>query len=489
MKEISDSSVLFLQGRSINESLGLCDLAGHLKKLGARTGLFIKDEERHLPEKIRDFAPDMVVIPCDLLGHNAALDLARTAKKVSSATVVLGGTHPTFFHHVVLQQGVDYAFAGEAEGVVTELLQAVLQGEDPSQIPNLIVRENGGYRLNPLRPLLDDLNELAEPDRDIYYRRYPYLAKFPWKKFATGRGCLNSCGFCFNPSYRKMIGTPKNFLRRKSSHRIAQEINAVRARYPLNKVHFSDDLFTSGAEWLAGFIDVYRHEVNIPFSCNIYASLLTAEVVDLLKKGNCRLVAMGVETADENLRIKTINKPITDQQLVEAAQMVKQAGIELVTYNILGMPWSSIDTELDTMLFNRRLRSDHTWVTLLVPFPKSAVTRRLIKDGYLTADFDQRVYEIPDLPDGPKDIFRHIDAARRVRLYRLWYFLYKRKWSKKRLQKLVDSRWSFLLYPLSTLVGVINIKRVFDLGWWPGFVFFLHVKNPGTKTTNYVSFI
>ncbi len=484
----STARVAFLQGNAINESLGLCDLAGHLRDLGVTTRLLIRREERRLADELRAFAPDLVVIPADLLGHNSALALAALAKSATAAPTVLGGTHPTFFPNVVHRPHVDYAFAGEAEGVVTDLLAAVRERRDPSAIPNLIVREGEGERVNPLRPLVETLDDLALPDREIYYR-YPFLSAFPWKKFATGRGCLNACGFCFNPAYRGLVG-PRGFFRRKSPARICREIDDVRRRCRLDIVHFSDDLFSSGEGWLESFVDAYRRAVALPFSCNVFATTITERTVRLLRDGGCRVLAMGVEIADEDARVRLLNKPVTTAQIVAAAALVKQAGIRLVTFNILGLPWSSPAGDVDTLLLNRELGSDHTRVAGLVPFPKSALTRKMMDEGFLAADYDKRIYELDDLPHWPAEsIFKRRDAAETTRLYRLWHLLLRWRLPKTTILRLLRSRWAAVLTPLALLLGLTNEKRIFGFSWLTGFRYFLHVKSPALKTTNYVSFI
>jgi len=487
--ELKGARVAFLQENAINESLGLCDLAGHLRDLGVVCRLFLSREERRLRDVLRRFDPLMCIIPCDLLGHNSALRLAALAKDATGATVVLGGTHPTFFPNIVLKDGVDYAFAGEAEGVVTDLLKAVLDGSDPSNIPNLIVRKDDGYRVNPLRPVVPDLDQLAMPDREIYYR-YRFIARFPWKKFSTGRGCLNSCGYCFNPTYRAMIGSPRHFFRRKSPERIVREINEVRRRHPVGVVHFSDDLFSSGIEWLEPFVDRYRKDVGIPFSCNVFATTINERTVRLLKDGGCRAIAMGVEIADDRLRMEFMNKPVSTEQIIDAARLIKRAGIKLVTFNILGLPWSSIDKDIDTLALNQRIGSDHTRVSILVPFPKSALTKRLMDEGYLVKDFEERIYEIDDLPHWPAEsLFKRTEPERTIRLYKLWWLMLKLRLSKKWMRRLVNARWSTVLSPISFLIALTNEKRIFGFGWLAGIRYFLHVKNPALKTTNYVSFI
>ncbi|MCZ7582664.1 MAG: hypothetical protein M5R36_04630 [Deltaproteobacteria bacterium] len=50
-KNLDGARVAFLQGNAINESLGLTELAGHLKAQGVVGRLFLEREEPALPEK------------------------------------------------------------------------------------------------------------------------------------------------------------------------------------------------------------------------------------------------------------------------------------------------------------------------------------------------------------------------------------------------------------------------------------------------------
>jgi anaerobic magnesium-protoporphyrin IX monomethyl ester cyclase len=483
------AKVAFLQNNAINESLGLCDLSGHLTAQGVSTKLFLEREEKNLLGELKNFAPNLVVIPCDLLGHNTALRLAHTAKNAVEAPVVLGGTHPTFYQNIVLRDGVDYAFAGEAEGVVTDLLAAVLGKRPAYDIPNLILRQDGGIRANPLRPNVADMNDFAMPDRELYYR-YPFIGRFPWKKFGTGRGCLNSCGYCFNRTYREMMGSPSRFLRRKNPERISLEINEVRRRHPLDVAHFSDDLFNSGFEWLETFLEEYRKNVAVPFSCNVYVGSLDEKSIKALKNAGCRVMAVGLEMADETMRREWLNKPFSNEHFLGIARKVKEAGIHLVTFNILGLPPASLDADLDTLAFNQQVKTDHARVTILVPFPKSALTVRLIRHGYLSPEYEERIYQIEDLPSTPGvDMFKSRDMEQTKRLLNLWALVMKWKIPISIVRRIVRSRWSALLFPLSFLTALANEKKIFGLKILDGFRYFLHVKSPALKTSNYVSFI
>lgn len=489
MSALTGARVAMIQENAINESMGLCDLSAHLQNQGAQTRLFLRREEPSLSRSLRDFQPDMVVIPCDLMGHNSALESAKAAKASVPAPIVLGGTHATFFHNVVLQPGVDYAFAGEAEDVVTDLLAGFRTGADVREVPNLIWNDGGQPRANAIRPFSMSLDEMPMPDRDLYFR-YEFMATFPAKKFTAGRGCQYSCGYCFNQAYRSMLDKKKQFYRRKSAARICAEINDVRAKYPLRVVHFSDDLFAAGSEWLEEFIEVYRRSVGVPFSCNVFATAINDQTIRMLKDGGCRSIAMGVEVADDKLRQDVLNKPVTTEQIENAARLVKRLGIKLVTFNILGVPWSSIDGDLDTLELNQRMQVNHTRVTSLVPYPVSSISRRLMADGYLVDDYEERIYEIPDIPAWPAaTVFKRNDPARTLRLYWLWPLMLRTRMSRKWMHRLVNTRLSWALAPLSFVISMLNEKDVFGFTWRDGVRYFLHVKNPAFKTANYVTFI
>jgi len=125
-----------------------------------------------------------------------------------------------------------------------------------------------------------------------------------------------------------------------------------------------------------------------------------------------------------------------------------------------------------------------------VPFPKSVLTEKLIDGGHLCADFDERIYEVDDLPHWPAEsLFKRRDVEQTMRLFRLWHLLLRLPLGKRAIRRLLRSRLARWLAPLSLLMALRNEKTIFNLSWPAGFRYFLHVKSPALKTTNYVSFI
>jgi len=485
---MTNPRIAFLQSNGINESLALTELSATLRENGRETRLFLTGEDRRFCEAVRRYDPQIVILPCDIMGHNWALRTARRLKAEVSAPVVFGGVLPTFYPEIIRESSVDLVFRGEAEGVVLELSEKLLNKKPIENIPNLVVLQDGGVKANPMRPLIQDLDALPLPDRALYYR-FPFIRDFGWKKFSSSRGCVNNCGYCFNPTFKSMLEPGGRFLRRKSAERILEEILSVKKTYPLRIVHFSDDIFTSGTEWLESFAEAFPSRIGLPFSCNVYAKFVTPEAVRLLKAAGCVTLSMGVETADQNRRMDLLNKRLTDEEILQAAEEIKKAGIFLITFNMLGLPGGSIEEDLKTLDLNKKIGSGHQRVAVTVPIPYSKMAEECIADGLLPGDFRNRVLELPDLSEASRDtMYRIPDRQKVMSLYALWYLFMRLPFPVSRLRFLLGLPL-LPLYRLFMFLALPREKRAFRLRWSEGIRYFLHVGSTANKTTNYVTLI
>ena len=161
--------VLFVQDNGINESLALAELAGWLGNQGHEVRLLLDRQERRLEQKASAFAPDLVVVPCNVYAHTWALGmLRRLAAALPGAPVLVGGTHPTFAPDLLDEPEVSMILVGEAELVVSELLERLGNGCDYTDIPGIWVKREGVKHRNGPADRLDDLDKLPLPDRSMY---------------------------------------------------------------------------------------------------------------------------------------------------------------------------------------------------------------------------------------------------------------------------------------------------------------------------------
>jgi len=477
--------VLFLQDNGINESLALTELSAHLKAHGHATGLLLEREEKYLDRKIRDFAPDLFLVPCSILAHHWALRMASWLKARFDKMVVFAGTHPTFFPDIVHEEPVDVVCIGEAEGAVLELCDKLERGEDIRSIENLWVKSGGRVHKNPLRPLLQDLDALPLPDRELYYH-YPFIRDFQWKKFMSGRGCYHHCSYCYQPAFRRMYRNKGTYVRRKSPKRVVDEMCAVRVRAPTRIAHFSDDLFITDTDWIEAFAEEKVRRTDLPFSCNSSVEFVNERAVRALKRAGCRYLAIGIETGDEDERNRILNKKIRNEEIRRAARMIKDAGIRLVTFNMLAGPGETVRQALSTVRINREIRADHARVTLCIPIPGTRIAEDAIRDGYLDPDFGSRRVDFRDLEGGdPRPSFRTDEEREFRNLYHLFSWGVILPGMEPVLERLIRLPPN----PVFKLAGLVRIymeKRVSGLGLLNGLRYFRHVGDPAMRTTNFV---
>jgi anaerobic magnesium-protoporphyrin IX monomethyl ester cyclase len=477
--------VLFLQDNGINESLAVADLGAHLLRLGHTVQLLLGDEEPRLRRAIRRAAPDLVIIPCPVGGHLRALRDARLAKQVRpECLTLLGGTYATFAPELARRAEVDLVLRGEAEGSVGELARHLDLGRSWTDVPSLCFEQDGELICNPMRPLLTDLDDLPPPARELYFR-YPFLAAFPWKKFATGRGCVYDCAFCWNGSLRAMTGAGAGFVRRKSPARAVAEVLAVRERHPLRRVHFSDDLFTIHPAWLDEFALRYATDVGLPFTCNSAVQQISPRAVYTLRRAGCAGVAIGVETGNAELRRKILNKRVSDDAIRSAAGLIKGEGMRLTTFNMVGSPGETAEDVWKTIALNREIKADSVRVSIAIPLPHTAFEETALSLGFaenrVVAEDVSRLDEARIVVDG-----EHRQALLNLfLLFRAGVHLPKLDPLVRRLARLPSER---LLRPLG-LGGPYEEKRINGLSWVEGLRFFAHSGDPRSRTANYVTLI
>ena len=478
------SRVIFIQNNGINESLALTDLSATLLDAGHSTRLLLGDEERNLAGELASQNPDIVILPCHVAGHEEALEFAQLAKRIKpDCLVILAGTHATFDPELALDSNVDAVCVGEADLALKELCDRYDSGRDWRETPNLAFDDNG-LQQNEKLPLVKNLDDLAMPDRDLYFR-YRFMARFPWKKFSTGRGCVHACSFCWNPSVAEMYESKSSFTRRKSPERAVEEVLWVKKKHPLKTVHFSDDLFTFQPSWLEEFAELYASRVAIPFTCNSSVELVSQRNVDALKAAGCRGVAIGIETGNEELRSAILKKPVSNDDIRKAASRIKAAGMELTTFNMLASPGESLEDAFSTISLNQEIGTDHVRVALAVPIPFTEWEAQAEQSGTLASEYKtQRVASLRR----PQPAFNTENDKAFENLYYLFRLAVHYPKTEFLVRKLIYSPSSRPFDPLRLLIA-LEEKKINGLGWLDGLRFFSHVGDPKKRTANYVTLI
>lgn len=368
------------------DQLGLMSIIGVTKKLGHDAFMCILDSEDIL-EKIEECQPSIIAYSASTGEHKYYLQANDLVKqKRPDIFTILGGPHVTFFPNAIQQSSLDAVCIGEGEYAFEELLNKIQNDEDIEGIKNLFFK--GQNILPELRPLVQDLDSLPFPDRDLVYKNtemgdYPLM-----KSFMASRGCPYNCTYCFNHAFRKLYPGQKA-LRKHSVDYVIEEVLRVKADYPLQFVKFYDDIFVLKVdEWLEEFVKKYKEKVNLPFLVLTRADVLNETIVKMLKDAGCHSISMSIESANDRIRNEILKRNQTKEQMLKAFQLCDKYGIYTFSNNILALPTSTIEDDIETVDFNIKCKVTFSEFPIFHPYPGTKLGDYCKEQGFFEGDYN-----------------------------------------------------------------------------------------------------
>jgi radical SAM superfamily enzyme YgiQ (UPF0313 family) len=302
-------------------------------------------------EKIADEAvrekPDLVGVSSLFSPyHREALACAREIKKRLNIPVLMGGSHVSATPLSVLRDpAVDFIIRGEGEKPFVEFLRAWEAGLPLEAVPNLGFRRNGEPVLNPMTenfPLdelpVADFSDLS-PDRYLFERK-------PLCFITTSRGCPHHCTFC---SVHLTFGDK---FRRHSTENVLSEI---RQRYSegYRVFDFEDDNLSFSKEDFKAILNALLAEfpaedLRLVAMNGISYLSLDLEILNLMKKAGFRNLNMSLVSANDDV-LARLKRPHTLNKYLDVVNQAHGLGFDIVSYQILGIPYETVDDMAGTM--------------------------------------------------------------------------------------------------------------------------------------------
>jgi radical SAM superfamily enzyme YgiQ (UPF0313 family) len=435
-----------------------------LKKHGHQCRLLILSEETNYLHKLIDFDPDLIAFSTMTGLHKWVLRIAKEIKKKVDKPIILGGPHPTFFPEIIHQPPVDIVCIGEGEFAVLKLVDKMDRREDIYHIPNLWLKKDGQIIKNDLIPLVEDLDDLPFPDRTLY-DGCKILRAVPAMKFLTGRGCPYRCAFCFNRTYNELYRGLGRIVRKRGIDNLIEEIKEVKQKYRLKLVRFPDDTFSGNRHWLLEFLAKYKKEIGLPFTALAHANELDETVVKMMKSTGCLNIYFGVETGNERLRNRILNKNLSNKQILEAARILKKHKLKFGTYNMFALPEETLDMAFETIELNRKIKPDYTINNIFQPYPKTEIAEYAVRQGLL----DPHVEYLDTMNEG--SILKLEDTDRLVNLSRFATLIIRFPFLIpliKVLIKLPSNRFYKFIFDLSSAPAMrsnLNLSLIHLVRW------------------------
>ena len=312
----------------------------------------------------------IVMFSVHSIEYQHALRLSNDIKKLNPSIYILWGG----WHVLVDPDGsinnecVDMVCVGEGEYAALDVVDNVDRLGHVSDIPNIWFKRDGEVIRNPVRPL-GDLDALPFPDREIFNRDC-LEDRNGLFHFSTMRGCPFQCSFCCN---YKMLELYKaagcNYIRTRSIDSVIEEMMYLVLKYSPREFFFTDEMFLNDYEHVREFCRKYKeNHVGVPFGFMARPERVTDEILCVLKDAGCVRIHMGIESGNEELRKRYLNRHMSNDVIIRAFDLCKKHGILTASFNMIGLPFETKDTINDTFMLNKRCSPTVFQITILYPF-------------------------------------------------------------------------------------------------------------------------
>jgi len=338
----------------------------------------VQNIEEAFLKKINSFSPELIAVSVMTGYYDEVIKILENVKP--KAKILVGGVHSTISPEDALRpEVVDFICIGEGEALLTELCDHLERGKDYTKLLNLGYKKDGKMFLNEPRPFIN-LDELPVPDWSIFDKRHlfrPFMGRvYKGSFYVMSRGCPMSCSYCVNISLSDKLKNCGKYFRFQSAATTVFQLRSLKETYGATWFKFADDSLTYMSEAYLEELAEGLKPLNIQFGCSIRPESVNARKIELLKSMGCVAASVGVESGSMELRKKVLNRHMTDQQIENAVRTLREAGIRVSTFNMIGLPGETREDVFKTINFNRKLNADAANVYIIYPYPGTPISER-----------------------------------------------------------------------------------------------------------------
>ncbi len=379
--------------------LGIAVLSACLKRIGVKTRLFDTTALRRgcelepFSRVLDEFRPDILAYSVRSNEWSLVKELLAEGRS-RGITQIVGGPHPTHAPEDTIDH-VDALVIGEGEGAITDIVRRLSAGDSITGIPNTWVNTDDGVVKAPKRDLISDLDTIPLPDWRLFddiHTKQSYIRDMMddvevVAAIEGSRGCPYTCTYCANSALMESYAGQGRWRREKSPERIVEELQAFREVFgALDFVYWVDEIWLTGIERLRRFRDAYKSGVGVPFSIMERPECVTEEKIKIISDAGLHYIAIGLESGDEELRSKLLQRHTKLEVLRRAFILPKRYGIRVHAFTMLGLPGQDEVSMMKTWDFMRQILPDTAQFTIFQPLEGTKLYDQVIEMGMYHPD-------------------------------------------------------------------------------------------------------
>jgi radical SAM superfamily enzyme YgiQ (UPF0313 family) len=333
--------------------------------------------------RILEIKPDLIGFSLYTKDYAWSVEMARMIKEAADIPIIFGGIHCTLAPEEVIKEPcLDIVCVGEGEEALLELAEAIENKKPLQGIRNLWFKDKSGQVIkNELRPLIQDLNTLPFPDKDIFFRQQPIFKS--GYVTSSGRGCPYSCTYCASGSLNNFYARQGlgRYVRQRSVANLIDELVQAKKKYNYKRISFTDDVFTLNTTWLRDFAAQYKKLLGVPFFCTANPGTIKDEELYLLKEANCHMIGFDLQSISEATRHDTLNRPGSNERIKRAAQLCHNLKLRFSFDHIFNIPGEGEKEQAEALVFYNESRPDLINTFWMTYFPNTKIIDIALEKG------------------------------------------------------------------------------------------------------------
>ena len=194
----------------------------------------------------------------------------------------------------------------------------------------------------------------------------------PYASIYTSMGCPYNCYYCSIHT----LYTKRQVWFRPISH-IKKEVELLVKKYNIRNIKIWDELFTLKEDRVSAICSIFREYDGANAGANAlniwaYArsDTVTEKMLKEMKRSGINWLAYGFESADIITR-KLSNKFFSNEQMLQAIKMTKDAGINIIGNFMFGLPGETEETRKETLSFSKEQLFEFVNFYEALPYPGS----------------------------------------------------------------------------------------------------------------------
>jgi anaerobic magnesium-protoporphyrin IX monomethyl ester cyclase len=423
-------------------SLGLAYLASFLREKIRNIEINILEQIPRDWHQVEKYSPTVIGISALTHQFSDVVDFTKTLKTHMDIPIILGSSHISACPSL-LPESCDIGVISEGEETLHEIFsREAYTAKKLQKIKGVVFRKNGEVTINPLRPLIKNIDTIPTPARDLldmehYLKRQnvfgPHFGH--GTHIFTSRGCPYKCVFCFSSQFWRST------IRFNSADYVLSEIKDLLRNYKqIEYIYIYDDLFTLNKLRMQTISRKIREagiDNKVQFGVLGRADRFDEETCQILKSMNVIHVNFGLESGTQRILDFLKNGKLTLEMSKNAVELCRKYGFTVDASFIIGSPEETAEEMLQTFEFIKSLKLDKFAFSIAVPYPGTKLWEILEKQGKVDGKVDWRSLKTID-----RDVLNHkdnqflsIDKVDKEEFYQIWQMFEDER------KKLFDYNW------------------------------------------------